>query len=176
MGCQSCDPRSQRELYEEFKSMVMGTCRRYTGSKEEAEDVFQETFIRIFKSITQIKDFTYLQAWIRRTTINTAINYYHKQKRHLHAEEGDGQHAPNEDYAVILSQFTDEQLIGLINNLPDGYRIVFNMYEVEGFSHTEIAAFLNISEATSRSQLFRAKSLLKSGLKNLGILMYEKYA
>lgn len=82
----------------------------------------------------------------------------------------------NDDYELILSHFSDEQLIALINNLPDGYRLVFNLYEVEGYSHAEIAALLNISEVTSRSQLNRAKQTLKNKLKAVGVLRYEKYA
>lgn len=175
-GCQRGDSPSQRKLYEISKSMVMGVSRRYTRSKQEAEDVFQETYIRVFRNIRQVKNADHFQAWIRRTAVNAAINYYHKHKRHAHVNEGEVYEAANSDYDLILSHFTDEQLIGLINDLPDGYRVVFNMYEVEGFTHAEIADLLNISEVTSRTQLLRAKALLKNGLKNLGIRTYEKYA
>jgi RNA polymerase sigma-70 factor (ECF subfamily) len=175
-GCQRGDAKSQRKLYEISKSMVMGVCRRYTRNKQEAEDVFQETFIRVYKNVRQVKDADHFQAWIRRTAANAAINYYHKHKRHAHVPESEGYAASNEDHGLILSHFTDEQLIGLINDLPDGYRMVFNLYEVEGFTHAEIASLLNISEVTSRTQLLRAKTLLKNELSKLGIRKYEKYA
>ena len=174
--CQANDSKSQRELHDLFKPKVFGLCRRYTQSREEAEDVFQETFIRIFQNIYQVRDAEHLEQWIKRIAVNTAVNYYHKNKRHQHVMEDNGFHYSNDDYALILSHFSDEQLIGLINSLPDGYRMVFNLYEVEGYSHAEIAGILHISEATSRSQLNRAKQTLKNKLKTFGVLRYEKYA
>ena len=154
----------------------MGLCRRYTGCKEEAEDVFQETFIRVFHNISQVHDLVHLEQWIKKIAVNTAINYYHKNKRHQHVEEMNGYHKTNDEYELIISHFSDEQLLDLINNLPEGYRLVFNLYEVEGFSHAEIGELLHISEVTSRSQLYRAKQTLKNRLKAFGILKYEKSA
>lgn len=174
--CQTNDAKSQRELYDLFKTRIMGLCRRYTWSKEEAEDVFQETFIRVFQNINQLRDVGHLEQWIKKVAVNAAVNYYYKNKRHQHLAEHNGYHKTNDDYEIILNHFSDEQLISLINNLPDGYRLVFNMHEVEGYSHVEIAALLNISEGTSRSQLNRAKQTLKNKLKAYGVLRYEKYA
>ena len=154
----------------------MGLCRRYTRNKEEAEDVFQETFIRVFQNIRQLQDISHLEQWICKVTVNAAVNYYHKHKRHTHENERNGFKHHNSDYELILSQFTDEMLIKLINDLPDGYRMVFNLHEVEGYSHAEIGDMLNISEVTSRSQLNRAKQALKEKLKAFGIWKYEKYA
>lgn len=177
-GCQSNDPESQRALYDFFRPRVFGLCRRYTQCKEEAEDVFQETFIRIFQSISQLHDIDHLEQWVRKIAVNTAVSFYHRNKRHQHqfAIEDYGREHESNDYALILSRFSDEQLIDMINHLPDGYRLVFNMYEVEGYSHGEIAEALGISEATSRSQLNRAKQVLKNRLKTIGIEKYEKYA
>lgn len=174
--CQSHDAQSQHDLYDHFKAKVMGLCRRYTVCKEEAEDVFQETFIRVFQNIDQVHDGEHLEQWIKKIAVNTAVNYFHKNKRHQHAEERNGYQHSNDDYELILSHFSDEQLISLINHLPDGYRMVFNLYEVEGFSHAEIAELLHISEVTSRSQLSRAKQTLKNKLKAFGVLKYEKFA
>jgi len=154
----------------------MGLSWRYTKTKEEADDVFQEAFIRIFQFIGQVKDIAALEPWICRTTINTAINYYHKNKRHQYTEEHNGYHQQDGQYELILSHFSDELIIGLINQLPDGYRMVFNLYEIEGYSHAEIAGLLHITEATSRSQLTRAKLALKAKLKDFDVLKFEKYA
>lgn len=176
--CQSGDPRSQRALYDLFRPKVFGLCRRFTRCKEEAEDVFQEAFIRIFRSISTVQDAEHLTQWIRKITVNAAVSYYHKNKRHQNLQDitdYDAQHA-SDDYALILSKFSDEQLVDMINALPDGYRLVFNLYEVEGYSHCEIASMLSISEATSRSQLNRAKQTLKNRLKAIGVEKYEKYA
>ena len=174
--CQANNARSQRDLYDHFKPKVMGLCKRYTGSKEEAKDVYQEAFIRVFHHINEVHDLEHLEQWIKKIAVNTAINYYHKNKRHQHIEEQNGYYKTNDEYELILSHFSDEHIIGLINNLPDGYRMVFNLYEVEGYSHAEIGDLLQISEVTSRSQLNRAKQILKSKLKAFGILKYEKSA
>ena len=173
--CQTNDAKSLQELYAVYKAQIMGVCRRYTKNKEAAEDVFQDVFIRVFQNISQLKDIERLEQWIIRIAVNTAVNYYHKNKNHQHADERNGYHHQNEDYNLILSQFTDEMLIRMINELPDGYRLVFNLHEVEGYSHAEIGELLQISEVTSRSQLNRAKQTLKNKLKAFGIVKYEKY-
>jgi RNA polymerase sigma factor (sigma-70 family) len=174
--CKKYDAKSQKELYDCFKDKVLGLCRRYTSNKEEAKDVFQETFIRVFQRISQLSDLKDLEKWIARVSINTAINYFHKTKRHHYLEERNGYHHQDGEYELILSRFSDEMIIELINALPDGYRMVFNLYEVEGYSHSEISELLKISESTSRSQLARAKQVLKSKLKNLDMTKYEKSA
>src|SRR6185503_5352324 len=122
--CQSNDSKSQRDLYTLFKGKVMGLCRRYSWCKEEAEDVFQETFIRVFKNIDQVHDAEHLEQWIKKIAVNTAVKHYHKNKRHQHDDLG-GYCQPNEDYELILSQLSNAILISVINNLPDGYRMVF---------------------------------------------------
>jgi RNA polymerase sigma factor (sigma-70 family) len=164
-------------LYDLFRPKVFGLCRRYTRRREEAEDVFQEAFIRIFQHITQVHDAEHLEPWIRRIAVNAAVSYYHKNKRHQVQDVSDGEvQQVSDDYVLILSRFCDEQVIEMIDELPDGYRLVFNLYELEGYSHSEIARMLGISESTSRSQLNRAKQVLKSRLKAIGVEKYEKYA
>ena len=153
----------------------MGVCKRYTKNKEEAENVFQEVFIRVFQNIFQLSDIKHLEQWILKVAVNTAVTYCQKNKRHEHAEECNAYHHRNEDYELILSQFSDEMLIKMISELPDGYRMVFNLHEVEGYSHAQIGELLNISEVTSRSQLNRAKQTLKNKLSSFGVLKYEKY-
>lgn len=173
--CQTKDAKAQWELYDLYKAKIMGVSRRYTKNKEEAEDVFQEVFIRVFQNINQLNDPERLEQWLMRIAVNTAVNYYHKNKRHQHVEERNGYHYQNEEYELILSHFSDEILIKLINELPEGYRMVFNLHEVEGYSHAEIGELLQISEVTSRSQLNRGKQTLKNRLKAFGIVKYEKY-
>lgn len=174
--CKKNDAQAQQAFYDCFKQQVMGLCRRYSRNKEEAEDIFQETFVRVFRSISQLHSADRLVPWIKKIAVNTAVTYYHKNKRHhsyVDYLDHDGQ---NDEYELILSHFSDETLLGLINELPDGYRMVFNLYVVEGYDHAEIGALLNISEATSRSQLNRARQTLKNQLKSLGIVNYERYA
>lgn len=173
--CLRKDPKAQEELYMLYKARVMGLCRRYTRNKGEAEDVYQETFVRVFRSLTQLHDPSHLESWIKKIAVNTAVNYYHRSKRHDHTPERNGHHYPSGAHMEILSRLSDEMLVGLINQLPDGYRMVFNLHEIEGYSHPEIGALLNISETTSRSQLNRAKQALRNKLKRFGILKYESY-
>lgn len=173
--CKNKDAKWQQDFYEFYQGRMMGLCRRYTRNKEEAEDVFQEVFIRVFRSISQLKDNQHLEQWLMKIAVNTAIKYYHKNKRHEHNDEVDGYSQQNDDYELILSQFSDEMLIKLINELPDAHRLVFNLHEVEGYSHGEIATLLGISEVTCRSRLNRARRTLKSKLQSFGIMKYEKY-
>jgi RNA polymerase sigma factor (sigma-70 family) len=174
--CQQGDSKSQRELYDAFKAKVMGTCARYTRNKEEAKDVFQETFIKVFQHLQQLQDFERLESWIRKITVNAAITYYHKNKKHKHIEEKNGYDYQNHDYELILAHFSDEMIVEIVNHLPDGYRMVLNLHLVEGFNHAEIAALLQISEGTSRSQLTKAKGIVRNKLRAMGILKFEKYA
>jgi RNA polymerase sigma factor (sigma-70 family) len=173
--CKKLDPRAQRELYDRYKSRLMGICRRYAASREEAQDVLQEAFIKIFTRFNQLDDAERLENWMIRITINTAVNFYHQNKRYVFNDISDQLESAG-GYELILSTISDEFLIAQINSLPDGCRVVFNLFVVEGYTHAEVAAMLMISESTSRSQLVYAKSLLKEKLNAAGIVRYERYA
>jgi len=173
--CREKNPRAQQALYEKYKSKLMGICIRYTKIREEAEDVFQEAFIKIFNKIEQVEHPEYLERWLKQTTVHTAINYYHKNKRHQGHLDTDYVYAANTDYERIVSRLSNEELIEVVNSLPEGYRMVFNLYVIEDYNHKEIGKILNISENTSKSQLSRAKAMLKKRLKSLGIERFEKY-
>ena len=173
--CKKNDRRGQKALFDLYRARIMGICRRYTSSKEEAEDVFQEAFVKIFKSMGSVEKYQYLERWMIRTSINTAINYYHRNKRHHDHLGVDIVEGFTEQDSDVLAQLDNAELLALINTLPDGYRIVFNLYVVEGYKHGEIASMLDISENTSKSQLSRAKVMLKKKLQLLGIDKLEKY-
>jgi RNA polymerase sigma factor (sigma-70 family) len=175
LSCQKRDPRAQREFYDQYKSRLMGVSRRYAASREEAQDILQEVFLKIFSKINQLDSIEKLEGWMMRIAINTAVNYYHKAKRNIFYDI-DGVHADNGDYEAMLSKISDEFLIQLINALPDGCRIVFNLFVVEGYSHAEIATLLSITDSTSRSQLVYAKKILKEKLNSAGVMHYERYA
>jgi RNA polymerase sigma factor (sigma-70 family) len=164
--CKKSEPKAQRELYDLFKARLMGLCRRYTGSKEEAEDVLQESFIKIFTKIHQVGSAGKVEGWMKSVAVRTAIDYYHKNKKYQQL------HEPNDASllqieAISIEQVSDEYLVMLINHLPGKCRMVFNLFEIEGYSHTEIASMMDITESTSRSQLHYAKSLLKEKLKGI---------
>lgn len=141
----------------------MGLCRRYTGSREEAEDVLQETFIKIFSKIHQVSSSDKVEGWMKSVAVRTAIDHYHKSRKQQQlVQPGDTSIMQLE--AISIDQVSDEYLVMLINHLPGKSRMVFNLFEIEGYSHTEIAAMMDITESTSRSQLHYAKSLLKEKL------------
>ena len=177
-GCKKGDAKAQRILYDLFKAKLMGLCRRYTESREEAQDILQETFIRIFTHFHQLKSPDKLESWMKSIAVRTAINYYHKGKGRAlmfsNIEELVNEQPIDE---TSVQHFTDDHLISLINALPDGCRIVFNLFAIEGYSHGEIAELLHISEGTSRSQFFHAKYLLKEKLKCQTLMhYYEKFS
>ena len=178
--CKKEDAKAQRILYDLFKGKLMGLCRRYTRDKEAAQDVLQEAFIRIFKSLHQLESPEKLESWMKSVTVNTAINHYHRTKRRelifpLHQETDNGSGATVTWEHV--QELPDEFLVALVNTLPEGCRMVFNLFAVEGYSHAEIAEKLRITEGTSRSQLHHAKYLLKEKLKCHDLAhYYEKFA
>jgi RNA polymerase sigma factor (sigma-70 family) len=141
----------------------MGLCRRYTGSREEAEDVLQESFIKIFSKIHQVSSADKVEGWMKSVAVRTAIDHYHKSKKQQQIYKPGDPWIVHVD-AISIDQVSDEYLLVLINHLPAKCRMVFNLFEIEGFSHTEIAAMMEITESTSRSQLHYAKSLLKEKL------------
>lgn len=164
--CKKNEPRAQKELYDLFKSRLMGLCRRYTSCREEAEDVLQESFIKIFNKIHQVGSADKVEGWMKSVAVRTAIDHYHQSKKHQKFyEPGDASILQVE--AISIDQVSDEYLLMLINHLPDKCRMVFNLFEIEGYSHNEIAAMMNITESTSRSQLHYAKSLLKEKLRGI---------
>lgn len=174
--CKRGDANAQRILYDLFKSKLMGLCRRYTKNREEAQDVLQESFIRIFSRITQVEAPDKLESWMKAIAVRTAITHYHRGKaRALVFPEN--AHANAETPQPVIDNLTDEYLISLVNELPDGCRMVFNLFAVEGYSHKEIAELLHVTEGTSRSQLYHAKLLLKEKLKCHSLAhYYEKFA
>ncbi|MCJ8292029.1 MAG: RNA polymerase sigma factor [Crocinitomicaceae bacterium] len=153
--------KAQRELYDRFSPMMKGVCMRYANSEIEADDILQESFIKVFKHLKNYKDNGKLGAWIRTITINTAIEFYRKrsiQTKHLnHLALEAETHGSVELFATIDLEILQQE----IQKLPDGFRVVFNLYAIEGFTHKEIGLQLGISIGTSKSQFSRAKKILQ---------------
>ena len=152
----------------------MGICVRYTVCREEAEDVFHESFIKIFKRIGSVKKPQYLERWMKHVTINTAINHFRKKNKILHEDIYEIDLESNA-YENILEEIDQGQLLAIVQKMPEGYKMVFQLYVIEGFTHKEIAKLMKVSENTSKSQLNRAKTYLKKQLVNIGITKFEKY-
>jgi RNA polymerase sigma factor (sigma-70 family) len=174
--CRQNDARAQLALYNLYKTRLMGLCRRYARSRDDAKDMLQEAFIKIFTKMHQVEAADKLEGWMKSIAIRTAINHYHKMKRMDQVYSTKEYDLPGLDYELVLDNLSDEYLVMIINALPEGCRMVFNLFEVEGYSHTEIAELLGVTEGTSRSQLHHAKYLLKQKLNQVGIKRYEKLA
>ena len=167
--CIKGDQRAQRVLFEKFAPKMLGVCLRYTKNTEEAEDVLQDGFIKVFTKIHLYKGGGALEGWIRKVIVNTALDNIrrnHKYRDNIAVEFVDYK---LEDHSYIVEGLIEEDLLKLINSMPLGYKTVFNMFAIEGFSHKEIAKELNISENTSKSQYARARAYLKTKLEELGI-------
>lgn len=159
-GLMANKPEAQQQLFDLFSGKMMALCYRYAKSREEAEDILQEGFIRVFKKIDLYEGTGSLEGWIRRVFTNVAIRHYQKNSR-LHVVSGidDLEEEPSAD--LIDHYFDAEDLMKMVQSLPDGYRMVFNLYAIEGYSHEEIAEQLGISVGTSKSQLSRARKALQ---------------
>jgi RNA polymerase sigma factor (sigma-70 family) len=162
-GCARGDRAAQRALYERFCSKMMVICQRYARSTQEAEDSLQEGFIKIFKSITDFRFESKLETWITRVMINTSLNSQRQKLYMLPMVDVDEVSIPQRE-EISLAGFHLSELINIVQSLPDGCRVVFNLFAIEGYSHKEIGEMLHISEGTSKSQYNRARSLLRARL------------
>jgi RNA polymerase sigma factor (sigma-70 family) len=175
-GCAKHDRKAQQLLYDKYSRFLLGVCVRYASDKAEAEDILQDSFLKIFFNIKDYSGTGSFIGWLRKVTVNTAITNYHKNLKyryHIEIEEfvsvETGVESFEEDY------FTSDELYKVLNDLPAGYRMVFNLYAVEGYKHKEIAKMLGIDTNTSKSQYSRAKVAIRDKLKKLGKLK-NKYS
>ncbi len=170
-GCIDGDRKCQQKLYEAFYGKMMVVCLRYTKDRDEALDVFQEAFIKVFKNLERYGNTGSFQGWVRRIMVNTAIDHIRKNKKLKEMVElnddimGTEMEEESED---LLDKISFQDLLNCVQDLSPAYRSVFNMYVVDGFSHKEIAQKLEISEVTSKSNLSKAKM-------NLRKIMLVKY-
>ena len=168
-ACVNNNALAQRRLYDMFAKKMMGVCIRYTNSKEEAEDILQEGFIKVFKNIARFKQEGSLEGWVRKIMVNTALENYRKTKKeqqNIAIEKVDYQ---LENNAYIIESLEANNLLKLIQTLPSGYKTIFNLYAIEGYTHKEIGEQLHISENTSKSQYSRAKVHIQKMLEQLQI-------
>jgi RNA polymerase sigma factor (sigma-70 family) len=156
--------RMQEELYRRFSPRMYAVCLRYASNTEEAEDVLQEGFIKIFKKLGSFRGDGSFEGWVRRIFVNTAIEQF-RRKRYLLPVTEKEENTIEGKYFSILDELAEKDILALVQELSPGYRTVFNMYVVEGYTHKEIADMLGISEGTSKSQLSRAKVILQDMVK-----------
>ena len=158
-ACVKEDANAQHELYTSMAPQLMGICLRYAKNIHEAEDILQEGFVKVFQKYKKYNFQGSWEGWVRRIVINTAIDYLRKQKHYhyqLSIETGESLSVSTQE----IDNLELEYLYQLIQELPPGYRLVFNLYAIEGYSHKEIGQQLDISESTSRSQYTRARAIL----------------
>ncbi len=164
---------AQKALYERYCRKMMVVCQRYAKSTQEAEDILQDGFIKVFANIKSFRGDSRLDTWMTRIMINTALNAQRQKLYLIPMVDVEGIELREEEQ-VSLSGIHLGELITMVQSLPDGCRLVFNLFAVEGYSHKEIGAMLSISEGTSKSQYNRAKSLLKVKLSQQDS-NYEKF-
>lgn len=160
-GCMREDRLCQQEVFTRYAGKMFAICLRYARHRMEAEDILQDAFIKIFDNINQFEAKGSFEGWIRRIVVNTALKNY--SRKSFVSEQIGMDNLP--DPAIeptIYDHLNEEELLALIASLPHGYRVVFNLYAIEGYSHKEIADMLEIQESTSRSQLVKARKMLQA--------------
>lgn len=163
-GCLKRDPACQKQLFEQFNRKMMGVCLRYASRSEEAEDMLQNGFIKVFEKMDTFRGSGSLEGWIRRIVVNEALTYLRKNKAmQMNIDIDDAKYKiPGSSH--VGESMNEKDLLKIIQQLPAGFRTVFNLYAIEGYSHKEIAEQLGITEGTSKSQYSRAKTHLQNML------------
>ncbi|MCX6257512.1 MAG: RNA polymerase sigma factor [Bacteroidia bacterium] len=184
-ACKKRERFAQKVLYETYAPLMRAICLRYSGAMSDAEDLMHEGFIKVFTNIKQYSGKGSFEGWMKRIFINLSITYFHKKQKHSHFQSLDEvkeinlQNAVTDENeepgtgvkSVIMStEFSVDEIQKAVNELPDGYRMVFNLYVFENYSHKEIADLLKIKENTSKSQLARARKSLQQKLYELAII------
>jgi RNA polymerase sigma-70 factor (ECF subfamily) len=166
-GCKRKDAKAQKALVLRYAGILMTVGRRYTKSEIDAEDILQDAFILIFQSFHQFDpNKGTLESWMRKIVVNTALKSFRKKKSKI-VEYTDSTSSELHILPGIYEKLHEEELIQVISELPEGYRQVFNLYAIEGYSHKEISSLLNIEEVSSRSRLSRARKLLQERIKKI---------
>lgn len=158
--CMKGNQQAYRQLYDQYAPQMMGVCMRYAHSKAVAEDLLHDGFLKVFGSLDRLKDPQMLSAWIKRIMVNEAINYVNRKMRRFD-DLNEMDDTLMTDYQADYDHLDVEYLLEVIQNLPDKYRLVFNMKEIEGYQFEEIARKMNIEQSSVRSILSRARSMIK---------------
>jgi RNA polymerase sigma-70 factor (ECF subfamily) len=172
-GCKQNDRDSQRLLYQHYYSYALSICIRYSRNTNEAKEVVNDGFMKVFSKIDQYKQEMSFKGWLRKIMINSSIDQYRKELKHQHHASADiivDEHI----LPRAISNLSHEELIGLIQKLSPAYRSVFNLYVIDGYTHQEISRMLGISEGTSKSNLLKARENLRTMLEMLNKIPYEK--
>ena len=165
-GCLQGKRKYYGVLYEKYARTMYGLVYRYAKNKSDADDILQEGFSKVFSNLSKFSFNGSFEGWIKRIMINQSLQYYKKKSAVMYVEDYYDSNMDTSSNETILSNFNYEQLLGFVNDLSDGCRLVFNMYAIEGYSHKEIAEHLGISVGTSKSQLNYARKLLREKIEH----------
>lgn len=169
-GCR----KSQKELYDTYAAKMFVVCLRYTKEQMDAEDVLQDGFIKVFKNLDKYRGDGSFEGWLRRIFVNTAIEHIRKNKNFTNDISDNIENTVKDKYSNALDNLFEKDIYNITSGLSEGYKTVFNMYAIEGYSHKEIAEQLGITESTSKSQFSRAKAILRNLIQNIGSSVSEK--
>ena len=160
-ACIQGDKAAQYQFYQRFSPILFAICKRYAGDEDSAKDMFQEAMIKIFQKLNEFRFEGSLEGWLKRVCVNQCLDALKKSKAKFHESLSDV-HSNLPSESNIISDINVKNLMQLLSKLPVGYRTVFNLFAIEGYSHSEIASLLNITENTSKSQMFKARKWLQS--------------
>ncbi len=169
--CAKKDPKAQRILYDKYSAMLFGVCKRYARCEQDAEDIFQEAFIKVYEQIDSYAFKGALPGWLRKLFVRCALNFYRYDKSAFKGDEQEYLNLPSEP--VQVSNLSTEYILKTLAELPEEYRVIFNLIEVEGYSYKEVAEMLGGNEVSLRGVNFRAKRVLREKLAEIG-KEYEK--
>lgn len=168
-GCGENNRKSQEMLYRRYARAMFNLCLIYENDRENAKDILQEAFIKIFKSAGSFNRKSTLQCWMKKIITNTAIDHYRKNHNETHFIPLENLTDATSNEESITSTLNAGDIISQVNRLPDGARMIFQLYAIEGYTHKEIANLLHISQGTSKSQISRAKQLLKQWIGSIDV-------
>lgn len=161
---------AQKQLFEQYSPKMLGVCRQYVKDLHHAEDLLLQGFLKVFTNLHKFKHEGSFEGWIRRIMVNTCISYLRKKNR---IDLSNEDYVFNDSATESLENTTVEDIQKLIDQLPEGYKMVFNLFAIEGYKHSEIAQQLNISESTSKSQLFKARKMLQENYIKMNKVVHE---
>lgn len=165
--CRRGNAKYQRLLYERYSAKMLVVCARYFMSIQEAQDALQDGFIKVFANIDSFREEGSLEGWVRRIMVNTSLNLHRKNLKHYYNVDLGETESRIADHKQSVDNLEVQDILKLIQQLPNGYKIVFNLYEIEGYSHQEIAEELNVSISTSKTQLLKARRRLRNQINNI---------
>lgn len=160
-ACIHQDRKAQKILYEQYHRKLFVVSMRYARSRADAEDILQDSFVKIFQNLTQFRGDCPLEAWLKRVVVNTALKFYSRKMHKIPPDDIENHQENISEAEFTLSQYNFQELLGFIQQLPLRAQMVFNLFAIEGYQHNEIAEMLEISEGTSKSQYARAKQMLQ---------------